>query len=29
MAEKYTERIKLYCDENGIEIPPALLQRML
>jgi hypothetical protein len=26
MAERYTDRIKLYCDENGIEIPPGFFR---
>ena len=26
MAEKYTDRIKLYCNQNGIEMPPGFFR---
>jgi hypothetical protein len=26
MAERYTDRIKLYCDESDIEIPPGFFR---
>ncbi|MFY9315300.1 MAG: hypothetical protein WAO95_07045 [Burkholderiales bacterium] len=26
MAEKYTDRIRLYCDQNGIEMPPGFFR---
>jgi hypothetical protein len=27
MAEKYTDRIKLYCEKNGIEMPVGFFRR--
>ena len=26
MAERYTERIRAYCDQNGIEMPPGFFR---
>ena len=26
MAEKYTDRIKAYCEEHGVEIPPGFFR---